>query len=67
MAVTRRGNGKKGNIETIKIEGEGDKGQEVTVRYETVPQRKEKLAFSWLEESTKEWIQAFVRKKKKKI
>ena len=67
MAVTRRGNGKKGNIETIKIVGEEDEEQKLTVGYETVPQRKEKLAFSWLEESTKEWIQAFVRKKKKKI
>ena len=67
MAVTRRGNGKKGNIETIKIEGEGDKGQEVTVRYETASQRKGKSTFSWFEEFTIEWSEAFVRTKKKQI
>ena len=36
----------KRNIETVKIGGEVDQGQEVTVRYETAPQRKEKSTFS---------------------
>ena len=67
MPVTRRDDRRKGNIETIKIGWEGDKGQEVTVRYETAPQRKEKSTFSWFEEFTIEWSETFVYKKKKKI
>ena len=50
------------DIETIKIGGEGDNGQEVTVRYETAPQRKEKSAFSWFEELTMEWSETFISK-----
>ena len=77
MRVRRRDDGgegigmqssrRKGNIETIKIAGEGDKGQEVTVRHETAPQRKEKSTFSWFEEFAIEWSETLVRKKKKKI
>jgi hypothetical protein len=77
MAVTMRGDRekgirrqssrRKGNIETITIGGQGDKGQEVTVRYETAPQRKEESTFSWFEQFTIEWSETFVRKKKKKI
>jgi hypothetical protein len=52
----------KGNIETIKIGGRGDKGHEVTVRYETAPQRKEKSTFSWFEEFTTEWSETFISK-----
>jgi hypothetical protein len=57
---------RKGNIETIKIGGEGDKGQEVTVRYKTAPGRKEKPTFSCFEEFTKEWSETFLTKKRKK-
>ena len=67
MLVTRRGDRRKGNIETIKIGWEGDEGQEVTVRYETAPQRKEKSTFSWFEEFTIEWSETFVYKKKIQI
>jgi hypothetical protein len=55
----RRG---KGNIEIIKIGGQGDKGHEVTVRYETAPQRKEKSTFSWFQEFTIEWSETFISK-----
>jgi hypothetical protein len=50
------------NIETTRIGGEEDNGHEVTVRCETAPQRKEKSAFSWFEEFTVEWSEAFVSK-----
>jgi hypothetical protein len=50
------------NVETTKNGGEGYKGQEVTVRYETAPQRKEKSAFSWFEEFTVEWSETFISK-----
>ena len=52
----------KGNIETIKIGGEGDKEQEVTIHYQTAPKRKEKLTFSWFEEFTMEWSETFISK-----
>ena len=48
------------NIETTKIGGKGDKGQGVTVRYGTAPQKKEKSAFSWFEEFTVEWSETFL-------
>ena len=53
----------KGNMEPIKIGGEVDKGQEVTVHYGTAPQRKEKSTFSWFEEFTMEWSETFILKK----
>ncbi len=40
----------RGDIRTIKIEEKSDKEQEVAVRYEAVPQRKEKSTLSWFEE-----------------
>ncbi len=58
----RQSRRRRGNIETIKIGGEGDKGQEVTIRYETAPKRKEKSAFSWFEEFTMEWSATFISK-----
>jgi hypothetical protein len=48
------------DVETTKIGGEGDKGQEVTVRYETALQRKEKSTFCWFEEFTVEWSETFI-------
>ena len=59
----RQSHRRKIDIETIKIAGEGDHGQEVTVRYETAPQRKQKSAFSWFEEFTMEWSETFISKK----
>ncbi len=51
---------RRGDTETIKIGGRGDKGQEVTVRYETAPKRKKKSTFSWFEEFTMEWSETFI-------
>jgi len=48
------------NIETTKIAEGGGSGQEVTVRYEIAPRRKEKSAFSWFEEFTVEWSETFL-------
>ncbi len=56
----RQGHRRRTNIETTRIGGEEDNGQEVTVSYETAPQRKEKLAFSWFEEFTVEWSETFI-------
>jgi hypothetical protein len=75
MAVTRRGDGKKGNrrqsgqrkgdIEKIKIERKRDKGQEVTVRHEAVPEKKASSVWSWHEEFAAEWSESFISKKKR--
>ncbi len=56
----RQSHRRKANIETTKIGGKGDNGQEVTVRHETTPQRKEKSVFSWFEEFTVEWSETFI-------
>jgi hypothetical protein len=48
------------NIKTTKIAEGGGSGQEVTVRYEIAPRRKEKSAFSWFEEFTVEWSETFL-------
>jgi hypothetical protein len=75
MAVTRRGDGKKGNrrqsgqrkgdIEKIKIERKRDKEQEVTVRHEAVPEKKASSVWSWHEEFAAEWSESFISKKKR--
>jgi hypothetical protein len=57
---------RKGDIKPIKIEGEGDKEQEVTVRHETAPQTKEKSTWGWHEEFAIEWSETFITNKKKK-
>ena len=67
MAVTRRGDRRKGDIEEIKIEGERDKEQEVTVRHETVPPKRASSVWSWHEEFTAEWSESLISKKRKKI
>ena len=79
MAVTRRGDRRKGirrqsgrrkgDIEKIKIEGERDKEQEVTVRHEAVPPKKASSVWSWHEEFEEfgaEWSETFIKKKRKK-
>lgn len=58
----RQGHRRRTNIETTRIGEEEDNGQEVTVRHETAPQRKEKAAFSWFEEFTVEWSETFISK-----
>ncbi|OGP79559.1 MAG: hypothetical protein A2V86_02795 [Deltaproteobacteria bacterium RBG_16_49_23] len=54
------------NIKTIKIEKKEDKEQEVTVRNETVPQRKEKSTLSWFEEFAIEWSEIYIPEKHKR-
>jgi hypothetical protein len=76
MAVTRRGDKRKGirrqsgrrkgDIEKIKIEGEKDKEQEVTVRHEAVPPKKASSVWSWHEEFVAEWSESLISKKRKK-
>ncbi len=77
MAVTRRGDRRKGirrqsgrrkgDIEKIKIAGERDKQQEVTVRHEAVPLKKASSVWGWHEEFETEWSESFISKKWKKI
>ena len=62
----RQSNRRKGDKKIIKIEEEGGKGQEITVRHEAVPKRKAKSVWSGLEEFTQEWSQTFVTKKRGK-
>jgi hypothetical protein len=61
----RRSNRRKGNVKIIKIEGEGKK-QQVTVRQETVPQRKEISIWGWHEEFAIQWSETFITNKRKK-
>jgi len=76
MAITVQSNGesnrgqshwKRGDtIKTINIEEKEDKEQEVTVRNESVPQRKEKSTLSWFEEFAIEWSEIFIPNKQKR-
>ncbi len=61
MAVSSKGDRK------IKIEGERDKEQEVTIRHEAVPQKKASSVWSWYEEFAAESNETFITKKRKKI
>jgi len=67
MAVTRRGDRRKGDIEKTKIEGKRDKEQEVTLRHEAVPPKKASSVWSWHEEFMAEWSESLISKKRKKI
>ena len=65
---TRRQSGRrKGDIEKIKIEGERDKEQEVTVRHEAVPPKKASSVWSWYEEFLAVWSESFISKRGEKI
>ena len=63
----RRSNRRKGNVKIIKIEGEGKKDQQVTVRQGTVLQRKEISIWGWHEEFAVQWSETFITKKRKTI
>ena len=77
MAVTKRGDRRKGNrrqsgqkqgdIEKITIQEERDKEQEVIVHHEAVPEKKASSVWSWHEEFTAEWSETFITKKRKTI
>ena len=65
MAVTKRGDRGKGDVQKITIRGERDKEQEVIVRHEAVPEKKAGSVWNWYEEFTAELSETFVTKKKK--
>jgi hypothetical protein len=75
MAVTRRGDRRKGNrrqsgrtkgdIEKITIRGERDKEQEVVVRHEAIPEKKAGSVWSWYEEFAAELSETYITKKKR--
>jgi hypothetical protein len=64
--IRREGNRRKTDTKTIKIEGKGDREQEVTVRPETALQKKADSVWSWHEEFAVEWSETFLTKKRKK-
>ena len=64
--VRRQSSRRKTDIKTIKIEGKGDKEQEVTVRHEAVPKKKARSVWSGHEEFTREWSETFITKKRGK-
>lgn len=75
MAVTRRGNRRKGNrrqsgrrkgdTEKITSRGERDKGQELLVHREAVPEKKAGSVWSWYEEFAAELGETYITKKKR--
>jgi len=75
MAITRQGDRRKGvrrqsgrrkgHIKKIKIGGERDKEQEVTVRHEAIPQKKASSVWSQYEEFVAAWSKTFITKKRK--
>ena len=75
MAITRQSDRRKSNRresnrrkddrKIIKIEEEGGKQQEMTVR-QAVPKKKAKSVWSGHEEFTREWSETFITKKRKK-
>jgi hypothetical protein len=75
MAVTKRGQTRKGNrrqrgrrkgdIEKVTITGERDKEHEVVVRHEDVPEKKAGSVWSWYEEFAAELSETYITKKKR--
>jgi hypothetical protein len=65
MAVTRRGDRRKGDKGRITIRGEMDKEQEVVVRHEPVSEKKMRSVWSWHEEFAAEFYETFITKKEK--
>jgi hypothetical protein len=62
----RESDHRKGDKKIIKIEEEGGKEQEMTVRHEAVPKKKARSVWSGIEEFTWEWSETFVTKKRGK-
>jgi hypothetical protein len=65
--IRRQSGPRKGDKGKIKIEGERDKEQGVTVRHEAVPPKKASSVWSWHEEFVAEWSESLISKKRKKI
>ena len=63
----RESNRRKGDKKITKIEEEGGKEQEITVRHEAVPKKKGSSVWNGHEEFTREWSETFTTKKRKKI
>jgi len=65
--IRRQGGRRKGDIKKIKIGGERNKEQEVTVRHEAIPQKKASSVWmSRYEEFAAEWCETFITKKRKR-
>jgi hypothetical protein len=64
--IRRQSDRRKGDMKRIKIEGESDKGKEVTVGHEAIPQKKASSVWSCHEEFALEWSKTFITKKRKK-
>ena len=62
----RESNRRKGDKNIIKIEEEGGKEQEMTIRHEAVPKKKASSVWNGIEEFTREWSETFVTKKREK-
>ena len=65
MAVTKRGDRRKGDIQKIRIRGERDEEQEVVVHHEAVPEKKAGSVWSWYEEFAAKLSETFITKRKK--
>ena len=76
MAISRQSDRRKGDrrqnarregdVRIIQINGEEEKGQEVTVRHLGVPQKKDSSVWSGHAEFTREWSETFIIKKRGK-
>jgi len=66
MAITRRGNGRKGNTKKVVIQGERDKQEKVVVRHGVVPEKEVSSVWSWYEEFAAELSETYIRKKKRR-
>ena len=62
----RESNRRKGDTKIIKIEEEGGKEQEMTVRHAAVPKKKARSVWSGHEAFTREWSETLITKKRKK-
>ena len=65
MSITSERDRKKDDAISIKIEEKENEGQEVTIRYETVREKKEISTWSWHKEFAVEWSETFLKKKGK--
>jgi hypothetical protein len=64
--IRRQSDRRKGDMKRIKIEGESDKGKEVTVGHEAIPEKKAGSVWSLQKEFAVEWSETFLTKKRKK-